>query len=826
MTNPKARSTLLRSSALASLLYLNPVGGAAWAQSATYSFDIPAEPLAAALHDFARISGEQIIFTDDLVAGRRTPALHGSYTPDAALSYLLAGTNLVVERSENGGAMIRRTDDTRPTRLGDAGRALPSNVEEIVVTAEKREERLKDVPVPMSVLKAEELATKSQVMLRDYFSTVPGVVLSPGSQSQQTLAIRGISTGAQYPTVAVVVDDIPFGGTGPNTNGQFVPDIDPGDLARIEVLRGPQGTLYGADSLGGLIKFVTIDPSFSGYSGRVEAGASSVYNGDEPGFNFRGSVNAPVSDVVAVRASAFVRQDPGYVDNPVLHLNGVNRDWAAGGRLAVLWRPSDTVSLKLNALYQILDANGVNDMVQGLGDLKQNYIPGTGGYTRTVQLYSAVFKADLGSADLTSITAYDLNRFSAIFDRSVNFGSFIQKIFGVTGDYYTQDFVTKKFSQELRFSGKLWDSLDWLVGGYYTNENIPQLHISMSAENPSTGAIVGQYYNYTNGRSFQEYAAFGDLTYHFTDEFDVQVGLRASWEDIDQQQVTITGPYVAQLLGHPSPAITPAGPDTNATAITYLFTPRYKLSPDLMLYARLASGYQPGGPSGALFPGVPTSYKSNTTDNYEVGAKGDFFDRKLSIDVSLYYIDWHDILITVKDLVTQLNYTTNGGTANSKGLELSLTARPADGLTVSGWISYNDAALSENFPRNSTIYGHAGNRLPESARYTGLISVEQEFPLWGDSIGFVGGSWNYVGDRLGFFRGVSGGVPLPRDFFPSYTRTDFYAGVKRDTWTVTFYVNNAFDERGLLDGGVDYTPINANTYITPRTIGVTVAKTF
>ena len=137
-----------------------------------------------------------------------------------------------------------------------------------------------------------------------------------------------------------------------------MPDFDPGDLQRIEVLRGPQGTLYGASSVGGLVNFVTVDPSLAGVSGRLEAGGNSVQNGSELGYTFRGSVNVPLSSDFAVRASAFTRQDPGYIDDPVLGLKGVNEDRASGGHLAALWQPSETFSLKLSALYQTITGNG------------------------------------------------------------------------------------------------------------------------------------------------------------------------------------------------------------------------------------------------------------------------------------------------------------------------------------------------------------------------------------------------------------------------------------------------------------------------------------
>src|SRR5262249_18447137 len=140
------------------------------------------------------------------------------------------------------------------------------------------------------------------------------------------------------PTVGILVDDVPLGGATAYAGGDLVPDIDPGDLARIEVLRGPQGTLYGAGSMGGLLKFVTKDPSFDRYSGRVEVGANQVSNGAQPGFDLRASANLPVTPAFAMRMSGYTREDAGYIDNPILNAKGINSAHSFGGRLSAIWQ--------------------------------------------------------------------------------------------------------------------------------------------------------------------------------------------------------------------------------------------------------------------------------------------------------------------------------------------------------------------------------------------------------------------------------------------------------------------------------------------------------
>jgi len=235
-------------------------------------------------------------------------------------------------------------------------------LQEIVVTAQKRIERLQDVPVPVTALDAETLAQRNQNRLQDYFAAVPGLSLNAGSfggGGQQNLSIRGLATGSfSNPTVGIAIDDVPFGASNQVAWGAaLIPDLDPGDLDRIEVLRGPQGTLYGASSIGGLIKFVTRDPSVDGPSGRAQVLVNGVQHG-ELGYSARGSANVPISDVLAVRASGFTRRDPGYIANVSTGQHDVNRADVYGGRLSVLWKPSAAVSLKVAALLQNTEGDG------------------------------------------------------------------------------------------------------------------------------------------------------------------------------------------------------------------------------------------------------------------------------------------------------------------------------------------------------------------------------------------------------------------------------------------------------------------------------------
>lgn len=823
MTNRNSQGPLLRSTALIGSVCAWLWASDASAQPQTFAFDIPQQSLSSALREYGQVSGQQLIFTEDLVAGRRAPALHGNYTAVDALSHLLVGTDLVVERSDTGGAMIRRKGDARPIRLGDASRALPSESgtgsagsEEIVVTAQKREERLKEVPVSVSVIKADKLTKTEKVLIRDYYTSVPGLSVAAGIYPgpNTLISIRGVNTGVAIPTVGILIDDVPFGSTFGGHGGLDVPDIDPGDLARVEVLRGPQGTLYGSDSMGGLLKFVTVDPSTSDYSGRIEVGTNDIDHGAEPGYNFRASANIPITDTLAIRVSGFRRQDPGYVDNVGDAQKGVNQGKSEGGRLSALWHISDDASLKLSALYQYGRTNGAPDVNigPGLKELQQSYLPGVGGYKRAVGSYSAILNATLGNADLTSITGYGHDNTYHSLDYSAAFGAVANRVYGVTGaKIYNRD-GNDKVSEEIRLSGTLWQDIDWLVGAYYSHETN---HVNQDADavNPLTNQVVhgGLFLYYFNpDPEFEEYAGFADLTYHFTDRFDIQVGGR-------QTHIGYTLGENTLILAGP-PTLTPREKAT-ADPFTYLVTPRFKVSDDLMVYARFASGFRPGAPNTPI-RGVPSQVNPDTTQSYEAGVKGDFLGHVVSIDASLYYIAIQGIQLSLRT-PNGIFYRANGGDAKSQGAELSLTSRPATGLTIAGWVDYDDAVLTSDFPAASTSHGLSGDRLPRTSKWSGNISLEQEFSLGTGATWFVGGEVSFVGNRIGNFQST----PV-RQIYPSYVKTDLRAGVNYESWIATIYANNVADERGVIGGGLDASPTNSFTYIEPRTVGVNIAKTF
>jgi iron complex outermembrane recepter protein len=379
---------------------------------------------------------------------------------------------------------------------------------------------------------------------------------------------------------------------------------------------------------------------------------------------------------------------------------------------------------------------------------------------------------------------------------------------------------THRFNQELRLAMPIGTWVDWLVGAFYTHERSP-FSQNVLASLHDTGESVGDWADLRWHVTYAEYAGFTDLTFHLTDRFDIQLGARESRIEQTYHEVD-SGPLVPLFEGNPSP-LDFGLVSTHSSAFTYLATPRYKLSPDTMIYARLASGYRPGGPNQpASAFGLPLEFKPDKVQSYELGLKGDLAEHLLSYDASIYYIGWRDIQLLFIDPNSGFGFVSNGSRAKSQGAELSVQARPLRGLDISAWVAFNDAKLTEPFPAGSQLVGSQGDRLPFGSRFSGNLSIKQEFPLFGDVTGSVGAALTYVGERVGNFT-----ASQVRQNYPAYARTDLTAEVKYSDWTTIVYVNNVTDRRGVLYGGVGTLPNSASfEVITPRVTGFNVMKKF
>jgi len=708
----------------------------------------------------------------------------------------------------------------------------PGKLQTVVVTAQKRAESIKDVPLAVEVLDAEALSSQGLVKLSDYFAQVPGLSVTQSYMSS-TIVIRGIGTDSGIgvrPTAGVVIDDVPYGSA---ANTGVIPDLDPSDLKQVEVLRGPQGTLYGASSMGGLIKYVTNDPDTQHATRRVEVGANSVDHGDN-GWTGRFSINQPLSDDIAVRFSAFRRKDPGFITD--INSGATNESTVEGARLAAIWKIMPELTVRASTMVQKTssDASPYADVHYDLTPIDGTYshsrIIGADTYNARSQVSTIKVTADLGGATLDSITGYNAHRQFALQDVSyTSIGSAapgLNAALGLglanPGAVIQNGYNSNTTTQEFRLASKGDGNLQWLAGAFYSNEKVDSIQDFYLAEKLVRNVVYDPALLSSDDIStYRTYALFGDTTYRFTDQFDVQTGVRFSrgkYSDTGSSGGALTDPSVSTGVNN----------DHN---FTYMVSPRYKFNKDLMGYFRASSGYRPGGDNGVLSGSTaPASFKSDTLNSFELGLKGTFLDRTLSLDAALYRINWSDLQLSQVDLTYGSSYTTNAGKATSTGLELSGTWLPTRDWKVKGTYAYTDAKLASDIPGfvdGSTAYGVSGDRLPYSAKQTAYLNATRFFTLNNNIDLFVGANTNYVGDRYMEFVQSSS---VPRIHLPSYVTYGLNAGLQGAAWTLTGYVRNLGDKVAYTNASRRAASLASGTAATlgaamiqPRTIGFTLA---
>ncbi len=680
--------------------------------------------------------------------------------------------------------------------------------DEIVVTAQKREERLRDVPQSVSAVTAETLERLQANSFEEYVAHVPGLTALGGQAGNTRLTLRGLNTGSVASTVGTYVDETPFGSSTSLVNaGVLALDLDPFDVQRIEVLRGPQGTLYGASTLGGIIKFVTTAPSPDAFEARARASAEQTQDGD-PSYALRAVMNAPLGDRAALRVSGIYRDQGGYVDDPSRGATNINGVETAGVRAAFLLNATDNLQIRLSAHLQDVNSNAQDDVAYFQdplepvgGDLDQ-YRPFSELSEIDYRIYNGTVDWDLGFASLISSSSYsELGQYRES-DGTLAFG---------LPSFLANDVTQEKFTQEVRLVSPSSDRFEWVIGGFYAKEEglIDQEIFFDTPPGTVTGltAVIASDY--------EEIAAFGGITYKFTPQFDVSVGARYAENE--------------QSVEQGGTAVSSGGEDSTDDALTYSIAPRFRIGDDTMIYARVASGYRPGGPNILGVPSViPATFNPDETVNYELGVKTDLFNGMLRLDAALFHIDWTDIQLLVFDGVVSGN--SNGSSAESEGVEWSATLAPTDGLTLVWSGAYTDAKLTGDTDP-IVVGGASGDPLPYSPEWASTLDVNYEWAV-GQHTAYVGGAWRYVGEQSSGFPGTGGFLYGAEQIeLPSYNIFDLRAGMEFEQFAVDVFARNVGDERAVTSfGGFGATlpdaPNGAANLIRPRTIGVSLSTRF
>ena len=778
-----------------------------------------------------------------------------------ALKYMLACSVAVAALSAS--PAIAQSTAAETTSSTDE-----STSREIIVTAQRREQTLLKVPQSISVVGGEDLERVQAKSFLDFAQLVPGLSVTQNTPGQARVILRGINTGSTASTVAIYGDDVPFGQSGSLANGGIVAgDFDTFDVARIEVLRGPQGTLYGSNSLGGVLKYITVAPKLRTFEGKGQGGVEFTDRGST-GYLGNLVVNVPLGDTVAVRASGFYHKTGGYVDVVGRNEKNANEAEVYGGRGSILFKPSDVFSIRLSALIQNIRADSpssatVNPIsfdfvspITGLstGGRQQRFERYTEFHNVDYRLYSGTLNYDFGFAALTSITSFGKLTQDQVSDISDNGARGLANIVyaptapNTVGIAFPSNVSSRKFTQEARLVSPNSETFEWLLGAYYTNEKarLDQEYLPFTLATqalippavtlpPAFGGTSIQHLVIAELNSkYEEIAGYASGTVHFGPRFDLTLGGRYSHNKQSSfQQITVLGGG-KPVLGNSAEGV-----------FTWSVSPRFELSDNAAVYARVAKGYRPGGPNfipAGAPAGFPSEFKADTLINYEIGVKAHTPDRTFGIDASVFYIDWNNILIVTSAIANgqPVGVNANGKKARTYGAEATATLRPTRGLNVALTMAYTKAYL-----RGDTVAGGGlnlsggldGDTLPYVPRYQANVSVDYDWNLSDRVHAYVGGNVHMQSDQKGAFSGAyraAFGKPIELDGFQT---VDLRAGADFGLFSVQLYARNLFNSAGLVnaDGypstipasiGGTGVPLLKVSSIRPRTLGATMGFKF
>ena len=617
------------------------------------------------------------------------------------------------------------TADTSTTAATDTG-----GIQEVTVTAEKFSSTIQNTPISISALTGDQLQAAGLTSVEDVARAVPGLSMRSAGPGQTEYEARGLaSNGGAAPTVGFYLDEVPLSPPAASQAGKIVIDPDLYDLARIEVLRGPQGTLYGSGSMGGTVRLITNEPKLDTWEGSVQATGSGTEGGGANGGG-SGMINIPLGSTLALRVVATENYRSGWIDRidvgtaPFLQdgatsINGVpqrgdvanapvlardndaNTVQTYGGRATLLFQPSDDLSVLASVLYQKQRNGGYDeydsppgaaymahyeafDLPEQLHDL--------------IRIYSLTINANLGFADLTSASAY-WNRMNwqtqdaseSIYTANAGGTPFIPVP-------YSELDPSHQFSQEIRLTSHDSEHLHWVAGAFFSDLTSDWDEYSDGLAPPNTipGDPTNAYFDSINPYHMKQYALFGDGSWKFNDQWKLSAGLR--WFRYQTELDDFEYGYDAFYA---TPPTTPLVIKAAARG----FTPRVNLSysptADITTYIQAAKGFRPGG-ANQLFPPpdqpphcsvAPLTFDPDTVWDYEAGAKTRWLDNRLIVNGDLYYIQWNGVQ-QAPLLGCGYQYYTNAGNGRSFGPELEINSKLTDALTFSINGVYTDAKLT------------------------------------------------------------------------------------------------------------------------------------
>lgn len=824
-----------------------PIMGHATAQSAEHQFKIEAQPLSSALRQFATQAGLQVLYPSKAVDGLRSPGIEGVYMDADALQILLNASDLKFTFADDKTVSVSKKRASTSTIPADtagshgllkrlqfasaaaspvmndapaaAQAATPvarasaaSSFEEIIVTATRRNERLMEVPQSITALTSKTLADLGADAFSGYARHVPSLDFIEFSPGQTRITVRGVSAEEGVATTSYYIDEIAV--TSPGQTAQ--PDVRLFDIERVEVLRGPQGTLYGEGSMGGTIRVITNKPNPNQFEGEIYLSGATVKGGSED-YAANAMLNIPlVEDKVALRAVGLYRKQGGWIDNvfPGAEEKDTNSAESYTGRVSLLIRPTEDLSVTGMAIFNRLDTD--NNNVTNMGhDLS---LPALNPRSDDYDLYNVTVNYDFGFATLTSASSYAKRDASRRFTDSQAALDFFNFIFSpITGGAYTigQSLVFlddggDSFTEEVRLVSNSEGRLKWTLGGFYrdADSNSSVYRVTTPAFTFGAGNLLGApvgdevpggIFTSASESTTKSLAFFGEATYAVTPEVDFTVGMRWFQEKTDLLSAT-SGAFVFDP-GTGSFVLPDVLDDAKSDDITPKASIAYHPNDNTLVYFTVARGYRAGGANllSDVISAAQNRYKPDTTINYELGGKFTLLDGKVTLIGALYYIDWKDLQIFDFDATFGLGFISNAGKAHSQGIELEIVTRPTERLTLTFAGNLTEAELDVDIPgANYAIDGsliEKGTRLPNVPKYKFGAIAEYVFPINASLNGVIVGDVALVGDSYSRMEaGVNEALGLGNSHQRSYGIGNLRAGVQAENWAFQVFVTNIWNE--------------------------------
>ncbi|HVJ65448.1 MAG TPA: TonB-dependent receptor [Bdellovibrionota bacterium] len=736
-------------------------------------------------------------------------------------------------------------------------------LQEMVVTAQKRSENLQDVPISIQALGSERLEALQVSDTTDYVKFMPSVSAPTGAPGFSNFYMRGVASGENnnhsgpLPSVGVYLDEQPVTTiTGPL-------DIHIYDIARVEVLAGPQGTLYGASSQAGTIRIITNKPSTAGFEASYDLEVNHVAHG-EIGYAAEGMINQPLGDRAAVRLVAWAQHDAGYIDNvpgsfvfptgniAVNNASQVEDDYNEvdiyGARAALKIDLDENWTVTPTLMGQRTEADGGFAADPSLGDYKvRRYYPE--GVDDKWGQAALTIEGKIGNFDLLYAGAHmrrwidtdsDYSDYSYFYDVTAGYGAYTTDNAGNfinTSQYIQGRDYFKKTSHEFRIASPAENRFKVVAGVFYQKQthNIEQRYrIDNLQDLIEIPGWFDTLWLTKQLRTDRDYAVFADATFDITDQFSIGGGIRffeyknslEGFFGFDSDFSSRTG--VAACF-NPT-AIVRGGPCTNVDKTTkgdghtYRVNATYKVTEDHMVYATLSTGFRPGGINrrGTLPP-----YDADFLKNHEVGWKTTWLDNRLRWNGAIFYEKWDDFQFSFLG-ANGLTEIRNAGKAKMKGVESDISWLVADGFTLNGAAAYTDAELNEDYVPDPTAPPEAlkGTSLPVTPKFKGNMTARYEW-TWNEMDAHVQGSVVHTGSAFPDLR-IPDRAVIGK--LPSSTTFDFTMGVDSGSWRVSLYAKNLFDEDGQNDRFVQCASAVCTRVYTiptrPRTIGLKFGQTF